>query len=96
MLYVGPWERRPKHVCRGEFLDRAHPREMPELVRAALARPDNDFWTNNPYAVDAAEPCEVLVLTPSGPKRLDSHPEWDEWRDLLSTGEFWSLVGEDW
>ena len=28
--------------------------------------------------------------------RLDTHPEWLEWKGRLQTGEFWATVGEDW
>ncbi len=57
--------------------------------------------THSPYVVDELEPKEVRI-TWAGEDgvtqcaRLDSHPEFERWKDEMWPGEFWSLVGEQW
>jgi hypothetical protein len=50
--------------------------------------------------LDEVEAEEVLVVRggPGGTRvaRLSDHPEWQEWRGSMRTGEFWTWVGEDW
>jgi hypothetical protein len=28
--------------------------------------------------------------------RLQDHPEFERWKDVMTPGEFWSTVGEEW
>ncbi len=57
--------------------------------------------SHSPYLIDCLEPEEV-VLTSLHPEngtrclRLSDHPSADKWRKSMMTGEFWSMVGEDW
>ena len=57
--------------------------------------------SHSPYLLDnfEAEEVQVMTFTPEGhvaAARLDTHPEWLEWKGQLQTGEFWATVGEDW
>lgn len=68
-------------------------KQIPELQIIAT--------THSPFIVGACEPDEVLALALNSNgetvcKPLSEHPEWNQWKAMLSTGEFWSTFGEDW
>ena len=78
--------------------------EMMGILRELAADGDHlrvVVTTHSPYVVDAVEPSTVWVLGP-GPKggsvarRLDSHPDAKKSLEVLTAGEFWGSVGEDW
>lgn len=71
-----------------------HPKDFSKVVSSLLN--DTQLFTNNPYVVDCFPAESVFVWDSGGKKRLDQHPDWLEWKDVMSTGEFWSMVGEDW
>jgi len=89
-------------------LDRAlHPRAMGELVkhlRTILEKqPDLQIvaTSHSPYLIDHLEPSEVLLTTLQQDgcalcAPLAEHPDFPKWKGLMSPGEFWSTVGEDW
>ena len=57
--------------------------------------------SHSPYLLDnfEAEEVQVMTFTSEGhvaAARLDTHPEWLEWKGQLQVGEFWTSVGEDW
>ena len=53
--------------------------------------------SNSPYAVDAFTGEEVVCVKTSNKfARLSEHPDFQKWADTMATGEFWSMVGEDW
>jgi predicted ATPase len=57
--------------------------------------------THSPYLLDHLAPAEVRLtaLRPDGSvacARLDEHPEFEKWKEEMTPGEFWSLVGEKW
>jgi predicted ATPase len=57
--------------------------------------------THSPYIVNELEPKEVRVTWAAEDgmtqcRRLDSHPEFERWKDEMWAGEFWSIVGEEW
>ena len=57
--------------------------------------------THAPYLLDRFQPEEVRVLSLNErghtvARELTDHPEWSEQIRGLSTGEFWSSVGEQW
>lgn len=89
-------------------LDRGlHPKAQRDLVsqlRLLLARfPDLQVvaTSHSPYLVDCMKPEEVRLTTvrPDGSAHcapLKDHPRFEEWKDVMRPGEFWSTVGEDW
>jgi len=89
-------------------IDRAlHPRaqfHLVQLIRSLLKQmPDLQIiaTSHSPYLIDAMELDEV-VLTSSDSvcgticKRLSDHPDARKWKDATETGEFWTMVGEEW
>jgi len=57
--------------------------------------------THSPYVVDEFDLKEVRVAWANKDgmtqcARLESHPEFERWKDELWPGEFWSVVGEEW
>lgn len=57
--------------------------------------------SHSPYFLDALAPEEVRVMKLDADghahcKALTEHPEWEQWKDSMTPGEFWSSVGEDW
>lgn len=57
--------------------------------------------SHSPYVLHELEPKEVRVATlhpeyGTMVAPLEAYPNFDEWRDAMTPGEFWSFVGEDW
>ena len=57
--------------------------------------------THSPYLLDHFRPEEVRLTTRQedgsvAVGRLDQHPDFEKWKEEMSPGEFWSLVGEEW
>jgi predicted ATPase len=57
--------------------------------------------THSPYLLDSLEAKEVRLtaLKADGSvacARLDEHPDFEKWKEEMTPGEFWSLVGEKW
>ena len=57
--------------------------------------------THSPILLDFAETKEVRMtsLNDSGVvlcARMDEHPKYEKWKEELSPGEFWSMIGKDW
>lgn len=89
-------------------LDRGlHPKAQRDLV--ALLRNVLDqnpqmqivATSHSPYLLDTLRPEEVRLTTllddgSVAIGRLDQHPKFEKWKDEMSPGEFWSLVGEKW
>lgn len=56
-----------------------------------------DVWTNHPAAVDLFKAEDILCVGRDKVERnLTDHPQWEQWKDEMSTGEFWTMVGENW
>ena len=83
-----------------------HPRAMGELV-AQLRRLTETAGvqilatSHSPYLLDALKPEEVRLtgfLDDGGAtiRALAEHPDFERWKDEMTPGEMWSLVGEDW
>jgi hypothetical protein len=82
-------------------LDWLHPSDMKEAVEAmrdlGAGLPPLTICTRNPYVLDEFPAEQCFVVGPSGKiKRLLDHPQAKEHLGSLSTGEFWSTVGEAW
>ena len=98
---------RPKLVLIDDLDHGLHPkaqRRMVPLLRKILEEePDLQIvaTTHSPYIVNELEPNEVRVTWAAEDgmtqcARLDSHLEFERWKDELWPGEFWSIVGEEW
>jgi hypothetical protein len=104
-VVMGP--QRPRIVLLDD-IDRAlHPKAQAELVgvlRRMLEQYDDLqllATSHSPYLLDSLGFDEVILtlLNDDGEvitARLDEHPEVDRWKDVMTPGEFWSSVGEDW
>ena len=89
-------------------LDRAlHPRAQRDLVMQLRVLLDRfrDLQllatSHSPYLVDHLKPEEIRLTTVSADGAvhcapLKNHPRFEEWKDFMRPGEFWSTVGEDW
>lgn len=100
--------RHPPTTLLMDDLDRAlHPAAQRELVttlRAAMKdRPELQILatTHSPYLLDALEHREVRLTTlaEDGSVRcakLESHPEFERWKDMVTPGELWTSKMESW
>ncbi|MFM9960575.1 MAG: AAA family ATPase [Planctomycetaceae bacterium] len=57
--------------------------------------------SHSPYLLDCLQPEEVRVTTldENGYQlcaKLGDHPEFEKWKEVMTPGEFWSMVGENW
>jgi predicted ATPase len=98
---------RPKLVLIDDLDHGLHPkaqRKIIPLLRTIL-EDDQDLQiiatTHSPYIVDELDPKEVRITWAGDDGAtqcgcLDSHPDFERWKDELWPGEFWSLVGEQW
>lgn len=89
-LYVGRLEFVPSGVPRLDEFDRSHPKDFGQVAV------NRDGWTNCPYVVDLYPAEDVYCCGPLGVRRLADWWKYDCWKDELTTGELWSMVGEDW
>jgi len=99
---------RPPSLILLDDLDKAlHPkaqRELVQLLRSILASNDKLqilATTHSPFVVDEFAPEDVLVVASldgnsSQVRRLSEHPKWNDKKQYLEAGEFWSAVGERW
>lgn len=84
-----------------------HPTAQQTLV--PLLRRLLDGWSNlqivatthSPYVLDHLKPEEVRLacLREDGATtcaRLTQHPRYDRWKQELTPGEFWTMIGEEW
>jgi len=89
-------------------LERAlHPkaqRDLVDLLRKLLDQDPNlqiVATSHSPYLLDNFRPEEVRLTARKDDgsvaiARLDEHPQFEKWKEEMSPGEFWSLVGEQW
>lgn len=83
-----------------------HPRALAELVAqlrrlTETTRAQILATSHSPYLLDALKPEEVRLtgFLEDGSvtiKALSDHPDFDRWKDEMTPGEIWSMVGEDW
>ena len=81
----------------------AQRRQIEQLVEIQEMHPSLQIvcTTHSPYVLDVvdAECVRVMRMTRDGKascRRLIDHKDWNEWKESMSAGEFWSFVGEDW
>ena len=84
-----------------------HPRAQRDLVLLLHRFLDQNpgiqivATTHSPFLLNNVNAREVRLtaLEPDGSTacaRLDEHPAFEEWKDAMAPGEFWSLIGEQW
>ena len=98
-VYVGEWSDRPNGIKRDTCFDYTHPKHFADLLeKIRLQNPDYEFWTNNPYILDAFSPSEVFFCKNGVVKCVTEHPHWEKYKDTFecAVGEFWSLTSDDW
>ena len=98
---------RPKLVLIDDLDHGLHPKAQRKLIpmlRKVLEE-NQDLQiiatTHSPYIVDELDPKEAGITWANEGgvtqcARLESHPDFERWKDELWPGEFWSLVGEQW
>lgn len=98
---------RPKLILLDDVERGLHPKAVGDLVahlRQILKdNPDLQIvvTSHSPYLLDHLEPSEVRLthINQDGSvsiAKLEDHPDFARWKDVMTTGEFWSHVGEDW
>lgn len=98
---------RPEVVLMDDLDRSLHPKAQADLVgllRKLLDQhPDMQIvaTSHSPYLLDHLRPEEVRLTTLRDDGsvacgRLDEHPEFDKWKESMTPGEFWSMVGEQW
>ena len=100
---------RPNLILLDDIEQGLHPKAqrcLVDVLKRIQDLPGNEelqivFTTHSPYVVDEMDPKDVWVLAMDEAgvtvaKRLSDHPEVQEDEGVLSTGELWSALGEDW
>lgn len=98
---------RPRHVFLDDVDQALHPVAQAELVKAIRrileATPDLQILctSHSPYLLDHFEPEEIRVMRLDDQgrtvcRRLTDHPDWERWKGVMRSGEFWGSVGEGW
>lgn len=98
---------RPRLVLLDDIELKLHPAAQAKLVEVLRAIQKRDpgvqiiATSHSPFILNYLEPSEVRMtfLAENGFARcekLTAHPEFEKWKDLMSPGEFWSTVGENW
>jgi predicted ATPase len=102
---IGP--PRPKLVLLDDLDHGLHPRAQRELVSLLRTLLEQDpelqivLTTHSPYLLDNLKPEEVRLTTLRDDgsavcARLDEHPDFERWKEEMTSGEMWSLFGEKW
>ncbi len=100
-------ERRPNLVLLDDIEQSLHPKALEDLIGTLrkLLEKYSDLQilatSHSPYLLDHLDADEVWLtnLDDDGStvaRRLSEHPDYEEWADEMSPGEFWSYVGENW
>jgi energy-coupling factor transporter ATP-binding protein EcfA2 len=98
---------RPKLFLLDDLERGLHPRAQEQLMvflrRFLDQNPGTQIvaTTHSPLLLNQVKAQEVRLTTLKADGavacgRLDEHPEFDEWKDAMAPGEFWSLIGEGW
>jgi AAA15 family ATPase/GTPase len=97
----------PKLVLLDDIELALHPAAQGKLIevirKIQQQKPDLQIvaTSHSPFILNYLDPKEVRMtfLAENGFARcekLTAHPEFEKWKDLMSPGEFWSTVGENW
>lgn len=99
-------QRLPPRILLMDDIDRGlHPRAQRTLIQQLKNVCQGSgaqivLSTHSPYILDElpAESVRVVRATDGRTyvRALVEHPEWEEWKASMTSGEFWTYVGEDW
>jgi energy-coupling factor transporter ATP-binding protein EcfA2 len=84
-----------------------HPKALSDLVfqLRQIQKQDSNIQivatSHSPYLLDCLEAEEILLTSLDDDgyaviRPLSDHPEYEQWKNLMAPGEFWSTVGESW
>jgi predicted ATPase len=97
----------PPQLVLVDDIDRGlHPRAQRTLIRQLKELAEKKHvclvvTTHSPYVLDELPAEAVRVVRSCGEagtrvRPLTEHPDWAEWKENMTGGEFWAFVGEDW
>lgn len=97
-------QRRPPRLLLMDDIDRGlHPKAQRALIhqlKKAAEGVQIITSTHSPYILDEIPPEAVRVVRAgvngTRVRALTEHPEWQEWKSSMTSGEFWMYVGDDW
>jgi predicted ATPase len=98
---------RPKVFLVDDLEQGLHPKAQRDLLRIlrGLMKEDDQTQiiatTHSPYILDDLNSNEVLLanIGPDGTTNcayLSEHPDFARWEQEMTSGEFWTVVGENW
>ncbi|MDY7225969.1 AAA family ATPase [Hyalangium rubrum] len=104
-VVMGP--SRPKLILLDDVELALHPMAQGKLIQVLRGLQSHNpelqivATSHSPFILNHLDPKEVRMtfLSENGIARcekLTAHPEFEKWKDLMSPGEFWSTVGENW
>jgi predicted ATPase len=104
-VLMGPTQ--PRLVLLDDIELSLHPAAQAKLIEVlrAIQKRDPELQivatSHSPFILNYLDPKEVRMtfLAENGfarCERLTAHPEFEKWKDLMTPGEFWSTVGENW
>ena len=96
----------PPRIILMDDIDRGlHPKAQKALISQIREIPNEGgprlvVSTHSPYILDELPPESVRIVraNESGTRirALTDHPEWHEWQGSMTSGEFWTYVGDEW
>lgn len=100
-------QQQPPRILIMDDIDRGlHPRAQRTLIQqlkaiaAAGTGPRIIVSTHSPYILDELPASSVRVVRAvdgaTQLRPLVEHPEWQAWESSMTSGEFWTYVGDDW
>ncbi len=99
-------QRVPPRILLMDDIDRGlHPKAQRTLIQqlkqiCLSGGPQIVLSTHSPYILDELPAESVRVVRcddgRTQVRALVEHPEWQEWKESMTSGEFWTYVGEDW
>lgn len=99
-------QRVPPRILLMDDVDRGlHPKAQRALIQqlnqiSATGGPQVVISTHSPYMLDELPADNVRVVRANGNgtqvRSLTAHPDWQEWQASMTSGEFWTYVGEEW
>lgn len=97
---------RPRMVILDDIDRGLHPKAQRVLIQQLTEIADSCAGvclivsTHSPYILDEVPAESVRVVRAfdgaTQLRALVDHPEWQEWKSSMTSGEFWTYVGEDW
>jgi ABC-type branched-subunit amino acid transport system ATPase component len=104
-VLMGPF--RPHLILLDDLEQGLHPKAQKDLVRLLhkLLEENPELQilatAHSPYLLDGLSPHEIRLTSRNADgsvacARLDEHPEFEKWKEEMTPGEFWSMVGEKW